>query len=122
MADKQFYSFANGRKFDDRRICEWLENLKSAILHDHKLHWLCSCGDTMVSCHVYDSLIDIAVATSDGYASIKFYSFDELREWHPNFTRTSLKAEKQPMPLLCSCGEHDCLPGRLVCPECAERD
>lgn len=25
-------------------------------------------------------------------------------------------------PLLCSCGEHDCAPGYLLCPECITRD
>jgi hypothetical protein len=31
-------------------------------------------------------------------------------------------ARNQPLPALCSCGEHDCEPGYLMCPECIRRD
>lgn len=31
-------------------------------------------------------------------------------------------AARRPTPVRCSCGEHDCEPGMLLCPECIARD
>jgi hypothetical protein len=84
---KQFYSFADGVKISDTMINEWLWNLRQAVLQDGKLYSDTSSGDTCVSVMVWSTLIEFNVATSDGYASIKFANKDELMEWTPQFKR-----------------------------------
>lgn len=36
--------------------------------------------------------------------------------------RIPVRSAPRSLPLLCSCGEHDCAPGYLLCPACVARD
>lgn len=90
---KQFYSFATGVKICDDTINLWLEQVKRTILAGAS-YYDTSSGDTYVSAMVWPTMIDFSVATSNGYASIKFANKDELRDWNPNFRRADLLPEK----------------------------
>lgn len=96
---KEFYSFADGKRIPDHVITGWLESIQSELLNGVTAYD-CSSGD--VSCYgiVYPSLINICVATADGYCAIRFASLDELRDWKPRFCRNEVfpkVAKSQPI-------------------------
>jgi len=90
---KQFYSFADGFKIGDPAINEWLWNLRQRVLEGAD-YVDCSSGDTCVSMMAWPTLIEFTVATSDGYASIKFADLDEVRDWTPQFKRAILNPSR----------------------------
>ena len=92
--EKNFFSFADGVAIPDFTVNNWIREIQKEL--GDKVHWSCSCGDTRVDVHVYDSTIQVSVSTAQGYCSVQFYSMAEFKEWSPSFCRNDLRTKQTP--------------------------
>ena len=65
-------------------------------------------------------MLDLEKAYSSTCSGI--YSIPPECEYKLCYEISESENVRKPMPLLCSCGEGDCDPGFLMCPECIERN